>query len=266
MPDDSYPAIRTLLASKDPEKLCEGLKLVENEIAKIGSNEARALFEMVSTLFYIDVWDHPELAPVLDRAISLTVGFGSWIIPILIKQLDAGDIKSQWAIANALGRFGADAIQPLIAEYTSTTHPTLRAFILYALGKVKSPRIIQAIALTLDAAQSSNIELRDTATRALGKFIEVVSPKDLPPEQKRQCLDCLRSNLSDPNASVRAKAMCSLGKLAKYKHLTELECKQLGEVCHHIMGTDKDGEWDRAFVVRKEAKEALQYLSMANRC
>jgi HEAT repeat protein len=260
MSDDSCPVIRTLLTSTNPEKINEGLKLVEAEIAKHGSNEAMPLFEMVSTLFYIDLLDHPELAPILDKAITLMVGFGSWIIPILVQRLDAGDIKAQWAAAHVLGRLGADAINPLIAEYTSTTDLSLHAFILYALSKVKSPRISQAIALTIGAAQSSNLELRDTATRVLGKFFESIAPSDLSQEQKRQCLDCLRSNLADPNASVRAKAIRSLGKMAKYKHLIEPECKQLEEVCRHVLGTDKDGDWDRAFVVRKEASEALSYV------
>jgi hypothetical protein len=73
----------------------------------------------------------------------------------------------------------------------------------------------------------------------------------------------LRKNLSDPSASVRAKAIRSLGKLAKYDHLTDSERDQLKAVCRHIMGTDEAGEWDRAYVVRKEAKEALGYACVA---
>src|SRR5512144_2700713 len=107
MPDNSYRTIRALLASRKPEEIQKGLQLVAIEITKIGSVEARPLFEMVTTLFYIDVLDHPELVPVIDEAISLTARFGSWVIPILIDSLDAGDIKAQWAIAHVLGRIGA---------------------------------------------------------------------------------------------------------------------------------------------------------------
>jgi len=85
----------------------------------------------------------------------LAVGFGTWVIPILVDNLDAGDIKAQWAAANVLDRIGADAIDPRIAEYSATTNPTLRSFILYALGKLKSPRIVKAFAVTREATQSS---------------------------------------------------------------------------------------------------------------
>jgi len=260
MPDDSFREIRMLLSSTNPAEVNRGLQLVEIEIVKVGRSEARPLFEIILTLFYIDTFDHPELVPAIDKAINLMAGFGSWVIPILIENLDAGDIKAQWAIANVLGRIGADAVQPMLTEYVSTTNPTLRAFILYALGKVKSPKILQAAATALDAAQSSNLELRDTATRSLGKFAESIPPGSLSKEQKRQFVECLRGNLSDPNAGVRSKAVRSLGKLAKYCHLTDAERAQLKVVCRHIIGIDEDGDWDRAFVVRKEAEEALRYL------
>ncbi len=257
MPESAYGTIKALLASTHPEAMREGLRLVEEEIAKVGSSEAKQLFEMVTTLFYIDVLDRPELVPILNEAISLVVGFGSWVIPILVDSLDAGDIKAQWAVAHVLGRIGADAVDPMIAQYASTADPTRRAFILYALGKVKSPMIIKAVPLALEAAQSSNLELRDTATRALGKLAESIPPAQFSRELKRKFIECLRANLSDPNASVRAKAIRSLGKMAKYKHLTNTECAQLKTVCQHILGTDEDADWDRAYVVRKEAMEAL---------
>jgi hypothetical protein len=260
MPDDSYRAIRALLASPHPEKLREGLKLVELEVAKVGSSEAKLLFEMVSTLFYIDVLDHPELVPILDEAVDLTVRLGTWVIPILVENLDEGDLKAQWAAAHVLGRIGADAIAPLMTEYESADNPTLRAFILYALGKIKSPGIVQAVPVTFEAARSGNLELRDTATRALGKYVECIPPMSLSEKLRKQFIECLRSNLSDTNASVRSKAIRSLGKMAKYGHLTKSECEQLGAVCRRITGTDENNDWDRAYVVRKEAGEALGHV------
>ena len=141
MSENSYATIKLLLASTAPEELRAGLDLAKKEIARVGTSEARPLFEMVSAIFYVDPFDHPELAPILDEAVSLIVGFGEWVIPMLIESLDAGDLKAQWAVANALGRIGADAIKPLMLEYASTTDLTRRAFILYTLGKVKSPKI-----------------------------------------------------------------------------------------------------------------------------
>jgi len=259
MSDDSYRIIRKLLASPRPEDLREGLNLVELEIAKVGPSESRPLFEILSTLFYIDTLDHPEFVPVLDRAVSLAVGFGARIIPVLVDNLNAGDLKAQWAVAHVLGRIGADSIDPVMEKYASASSPMLRAFLVYALGKIKSPEIARAAALALEASQSKELELRDTATRTLGKLVESIPPPNLPTELKQKFLDCLHRNLSDSNASVRAKAVRSLGKMAKYNHLSDSERAQLRAACRSILGADEAHEWDRAFVVRREAEEALAY-------
>jgi hypothetical protein len=260
MADNSYRTIRALLASQSPDDIRKGLRLVAIEITKLGSSEAKPLFEMVLSVFYIDTLDHPEFVSVVDEAIKLTATFGSWVIPVLIEGLDAGDIKAQWAIAHVLGRIGAPAIDPMLKAYSSTNSPTLRAFILYALGKIKSPEILKATPTAFEATASSNLELRDTATRALGKFVECIPSGRLPLELRRRFVDSLQRNMSDDNASVRAKAIRSLGKLAKYGHLAESDRVPLKAACLAILGMDERGEWDRAFIVRKEAEESLSYL------
>jgi HEAT repeat protein len=259
MSDETLETIQNLLASTDPEDLRSGLELARQEISRVGSSEARPLFEMVAAIFYIDPLDHPELMPILDEAVSLVVGFGDWVIPMLIENLEAGDMKAQLAIGHALGRIGADAIEPLIAEYLAATDPDCQTFILYAMGKIKSPKIVQAAPLALEAAQSSDVELRDTATRAIGKFIESIPPEDVTEELRLALIEVLRENLADPNAGIRAKAVRSLGKLARYGHLDAAEREDLAALCQLILGIDENFEWDRAYIVRKEAKEALQY-------
>ena len=259
MSKNSHEKIKTLLASEEPEDLRQGLELVRQEISRVGSGEAKPLFEMISTVFYIDPLDRPDLVPVLDEALSLVAGFGDWLIPALLETLDTGDIKAQLAISHALGRIGADAIEPLVADYEASTDPAHRQFILYAMGKIKSPRIVEAAAVALEAAQSPNLELRDTATRAIGKFVESIPPSDLSEELKTAFLERLRANLADPDPGIRAKAVRSFGKLARYGHLSAVERDKLKTLCRLIMGVDENFDWDRAYIVRKEAEEALKY-------
>jgi hypothetical protein len=114
--------------------------------------------------------------------------------------------------------------------------------------------------LVLNAAQSEDQELRDTATRALGKFTEAIPSSDLPEDQRQAIIDTLKTNLADTNAGIRAKAVRSLGKMAKKGHLDEAEQEQLREVCELVLGIDGSFDWDRAYIVRKEAKEALEHL------
>jgi HEAT repeat protein len=260
MPDHSHHRIEELLASVHVDDLHEGLRLVKQEISRLGSDEARELFEIVSTLFYFDPIERPDLVPILEEAISLVVGFGKWVIPALIQKLDAGDFKAQLAIASALGRIGADAIAPLMNEFRKAQDPDCQVFILYALGKIKSPRIVEALPLVLESARSPHRELRDTAVRAIGKLAESIPPAALPEPLRRAAFEQLQKEQGDPNAGIRAKAIRSLGKLAKHGHLRAAEQNLFRTVCDRVLGKDGHFEWDRAYVVRREAEEALHYV------
>ena len=257
--EDAYATIRTLLTSSDAGDLRKGLALAEREIARVGSREARPLFEIVSTVFYLDPLDRPDLVPVLDEAVSLVVGFGDWVIPILVDHLEAGDVKAQLAVGHALGRIGADAIAPLMAKYDAVADPSVRPFVLYALGKIGSPRIAEAAPMMLEAARSADVEIRDTATRAFGRMAESIPPGGIPDELRAAVVERLHEILADANVGVRAKAVRSLGKLAKAGHMTPTEQETLAAACRRLLGQDESFEWDRAYVVRREAEEALLY-------
>lgn len=260
MPTNPPGNIEELLASTKPEELRQGLELVREEISRIGDDEARPLYEMVSSVFWIDLLDRPDLVPVIDEAVSLVAGFGRWVIPVLVQNLDAGDLKAQIVVAHALGRMGTPAIEPLLAEYQSSSDPGRCAFILYSLGKIKSPEIVQAAPFVLEAAQSPDRELRDTATRAIGKLAAAIPQSDLPDDMCSSFVSSLRANLADARAGIRAKAVRSLGKLAKHGHLAAEELGKLRATLDLILGEDEHFEWDRAYIVRKEAKEAREYV------
>jgi HEAT repeat protein len=261
MLDESYRRISELLSSHVPDELLQGLALVKAEAPEATPDDAQKLCELILPLFYIDPLDHPEHVPAIEEAILAMAGLGEAVIPTLIQNLEAGDVKAQMAIAQALGWMGAKAIDPLVVEYGSTCpDPACRAFLLYALGKIKAPEIVKAAALALEAAGSPDVELRDTATRAIGKFAESIPAGGLPEEIRGGFQERLTRNLADASAGIRAKAVRSLGKLAQHGHMTARERWELAAKLHRILGEDEKYEWDRAYVVRKEAKEALQYV------
>jgi len=252
--------IEALLASERPEDIHEGLSRVKREIARHGSEEARPYFEMLTTLFYIDPLDRPDLLPMLEEAITLLVGLGGWVIPSLVEKLDAGDMKAQIAISHALGRLGADAIGPLMEAYHASDDPSRQAFILYAMGKIKAPKIVDAATLAIAAAQDPDLELRDTATRAIGKFVESIDAIDLGEGLRRELAARLQANLADESSGIRAKAVRSLGKMARHGFLTADEKEALRAAFLRILGKDEAFAWDRAYLVRREAEEALSHL------
>lgn len=260
MTEKRYSDIKRLLASDDPEEIHQGLVKVREVLPEADQAEARTLVEMVSALFYVDMLDHPDQVYVIDEAVSLVADFGEFVVPILLKTLDAGDMKAQLTIGHAMGRVGEAAIDPLLEAVCGEGEHECQIFILYALGKIKSPEVIKAFEFALDAARSDNSELRDTAVRALGNFVEQIPPEDLPEDYKEIMLDVIQENLSDPSAGVRSKAIRSYGKLARYGHLTAEEQEKCRETCELLLGADQQFDWDRAYVVRKEAQEALDCL------
>ncbi len=260
MASEKYQAIKALLDSPEPEKIHQGLLMIREELPSIDEKSARSLFEMVSVLFHVDLFDHPDQAGVVDEAISLVADFGEDVITYLLNDLDAGDMKAQLAIGHAFGRVGEPALEPLLESYKCEENEECRIFLVYALGKIQSPRVLEAFEQVLGAAGSKNLELRDTAIRALGRFVEHIKPEDLPGEYKEGMLDAIQKNLGDTSAGVRAKAIRSYGKLARYGHLNKEEREKLRKTCVLLLGVDDQFDWDRAYIVRKEAQEALDCL------
>lgn len=260
MTENKYSEIKSLLASDDPEQMYEGLVRVREVLPEADREEARELVEMVSALFYVDLLDHPDQVYVIDEAVSLVADFGEFVVPILLKTLDAGDMKAQLTIGHAIGRVGEAAIDPLLEAVCEEEESECQIFILYALGKIKSPQVIKAFEYALESSRADDTELRDTAVRALGNFVEHIPPEDLPEEYKKEMLDEIQDNLSDPSAGVRSKAISSYGKLARYGHLNQQEMEKCRETCQLLLGVDQQFDWDRAYIVRKEAQEALDCL------
>ncbi|MCK4801698.1 MAG: hypothetical protein KAS84_06880 [Anaerolineales bacterium] len=260
MAAERYEKIKTLLSSENSEEIHQGLVLIREELPDIAEESALTLFEMVSALFYIDLLDHPEHVHVLDEAVSLVADFGEFVIPILLDNLDAGDIKAQLTIGHAFGRVGESALEPLLESFKCEESEECRIFLVYALGKIRSPKVLEAFEQVLDAARSENLELRDTAVRALGNFVEVIPPADLAEGYKKGMLEVIQVNLGDSSAGVRSKAIRSYGKLARYGHLTKQEKQKCKKTCELLVGVDDKFDWDRAYIVRKEAQDALDCL------
>ena len=260
MPADKFNEIKDLLNSINSEEIHQGLVMIREELPNISQEDSKSLFDMVSALFYIDLLDHPEHAYVLDEAVGLVADFGEFVVPILLDNLDAGDMKAQLTIGHAFGRIGDVGIEPLLESYKCEESEECRTFLVYALGKIRSPKVLDAFEQVLGAAKSDNLELRDTAVRALGNFVESISPTDLPPDYKKDMLVAIQSNLSDSSAGVRSKAIRSYGKLARYGHLSSEEKAKCKETCELLLGVDGKYDWDRAYIVRKEAQEALDCL------
>ena len=136
----------------------------------------------------------------------------------------------------------------------------MKAFIVYAIGKLKDPVVASAATLLISAAGDSNKEIRDSAVRTLGKITEVVKPGQISDAEKDKMVDVLNENAGDQSPSIRSKAFRSLGKMGEAGLLSAEQTKNLSARAHRVMGHDDKFNWDNAYIVRKEAQFALKAI------
>ncbi len=252
-----FDKVIELISSENKEKILQGLEEIEKNLDKI---PAEAVEDVIASLFFIDLGDHPEMVDVKDRATKILSLFGEKVIPFCLKSLEESDMKAALNFARVLGYIGGKVIEPLIEEYYKTDDPDRKSFILYAMSKVRDKDVKKAIPLVVSAVSSENREVRDTATRTIGKFFEVLEKKDIEDLLIETVFNLLLTRVSDSYAPIRAKAVRSLGKMAKKGILDEKKKEQIKKICLRILGKDENFDWDKAFIVRKEAKETLKYL------
>lgn len=243
------------------DDVIEGLNEIEWKMKGLRGKDLNEVILALCSLFYIDLFDRPDLEPAVDRAFKILVALGEKAIPLILYEMKEAGINVQLVLARALGRIGKPAIKPLLKFYSGSFDPYLRCFTLYALAKIKEPEVARIIPKVMDAMDDSNGEVRDTATRVLGKMAEHLDPQHIPQKLRRRMFNSLIRNLSDRHSGVRAKAVRSIGKMAKFGFIGDQEKAVAKKAMARILGLDETFDWDRAYVVRAEAEEMMQYLN-----
>ena len=162
------------------------------------------------------------------------------------------------AIALALGRMGATAIEPLL-EYNAV--PGIRLPALRPLSRWA--RLSRRTSSRPCPPRSKQQRRRPGSARhrhPRARQVRRVDPRGQPASDLAAAIvERLRTNLADKNPAIRAKAVRSMGKLARTGTCPPNK-RRVVRCLHRILGEDEAYEWDRAYVVRKEAREALEYV------
>ena len=253
--------LRGLLAS-EAEPICEAAGSLLSMMPELNATDRRRGIEALCELFYVDLADRPDLAPALAAAEEALVTAGVTTIPILIKLMEGSDIKSHLHLATVLGRIGPAALGPLRRLIATAEDPYSRSFALYAVGKIGSPVVHEALAEVVGALMHPDKEVRDSAARTLGKIAEAVPPGLLSERRRIEMHDALIRALGDPQPAVRAKAVRSLGKLASCGHLDDARLGALRTRLEALLERGEETDWDHAFIVRRQVHEALAHLEM----
>lgn len=259
MNDDLQAAI-DLISGHELATILAGLDKIEQNFPNYTSDELTQAADAVGSLFFIDQYERPDLAPANDRAIEVLTIAGAAIIPYIISTFENSDMKANLSFAKVLGRIGVPAIPQLMEFYRTANNSYSQSYALYAIGKIKDRAILAVLPDLINAVESEHLEVRDSAIRAVGKTMELIGERDLSNEQCKEIFDKLFLCISDPHSAIRAKTIRTLGKMEQSGVLNADQHTLLTNACRRIVGVDDQNRWDRAFIVRKEARETLDRL------
>jgi len=251
-----------LLESSEAEPILRAVAGLRLALADLQEASLRSVLEAICGLFYIDLYDRPDLQQAVDEAEETIASAGERAVPILIHLMEGSDAKSHLHLARVLGRIGLAALPRLREMIATSEEPYGRAFALYAVGKIESDEVHVALPETVGALMHPDKEVRDSAARTLGKIVERVPAGRLTERRRAEIYESLMRTTADLQAAVRAKAIRSLGKMARHAYLAPEQMRRLRERLRAMLTRDETSDWDRAYIVRREAQEALRHLEV----
>jgi HEAT repeat protein len=254
-------ALLSKLQAADAEEIVTAIQRLRELLPSLAPADLRRSVEALCGLFYIDLYDRPDLQLALDAAEMALVRAGEPVIPILIRQMEGSDIKSHFHLARVLGRIGAASLPHLRRLVATAEDAYSRSFALFAIGKIKEPIVHEALTEVVGALMHPDKEVRDSAARTLGKIVEAVPRAILTDRRRREIYEALARAIVDTQPAVRAKAVRSIGKMALHGYLDEEMRLQARARIQAILTRGEETDWDHAFIVRREAQETLAHLT-----
>ncbi len=95
------------LSSANASVIMEGLDEIGKEVSNgISGNNLPIMFDAVTSLFYIDAFDRPDLNTVIEKAIETVAKMGALAIPLVLEKVIDSDIKAELNFGRACGTHG----------------------------------------------------------------------------------------------------------------------------------------------------------------
>lgn len=249
------------LKSSDKNELLDTLKKVQQHLANMGNDERILLADAIMSLFYLDEAEDSGYAEVYDSAGDVLAQMGPGIVDVLIEGMTGAGVHVDYHIAQALSGLGKPAVKALLEKFRDQSNPDVQGLALYALSSIDDPALIEIFDEVIALLESDNFELRDTAAGAVGSMVDCIGGLCLESLAVEEVFEKLIGALSDTHAGTRSKAVKSIGKLAKKEYLSDEQKEKALPIITGILGIDDAHQWDRAFIVRREAEDAYFHLT-----
>ncbi|HEX9745384.1 MAG TPA: hypothetical protein VGB30_08145 [bacterium] len=262
MPYDLKPLYNAIMW-ENPESIRIAISDLHSNLNKLELREIPEAVEVIASLYYIDLGDHPDFVHVVEEAVSTIAEIGEPAVATLMWLLNESDTKANLMLARTLGRIGPSAYGALKDLYYNGTTAWQRIMALFALAKMDEAALMEIFPDVVISLDDSDRELRDTAARTIGRIVNAFKPGQLPRDIVNQAFYRLVNHLGDSSSVVRAKCVRAIGKFARNNYLQPEEVGIATEQVGALLGSN-NSEPDPMFIVRKEAELALQYLGSHN--
>jgi HEAT repeat protein len=234
---------------------------LNRSIPKLHSDTRKELASAVSGLFYIDTVDLPEFTTVVDMAVKVVAGMGPELIPYHLQEMQGTDFKALLCYARVLAAVGTDSINPIVEACEGSEEDHLLVGAIYALSKIRDESVLKGFPLIVGLCGNPAKEVRDTAVRALGKLVQHLPPTSFSPDQKQKAFETLMAATRDSSPGIRAKGVRGLGKMEGRGLLDPASREKTHERIRQVLGRHEAYCWDTAYIVRREAEEALEHFA-----
>lgn len=217
-----------------------------------------AFFDIFAHAHHTNSTSMPKLAV---RAGKRIAKFGPEMLPVLFSHLLTADSETANYYAKALARNGEPALKyllPKLTEYRDRDHEIIN--LIQALAYFKIPEAATTIPFVLSVAQHVNHQVTSMAVYTSGRLVQQLPASSFSEELRQFMFNSCFRFLSHAQGLVRKNAARTLGKMLRKGLLNEANEHKLYKAFLSITGRDDHHNWDRAFIVRREAEDFLPFF------
>ncbi len=218
----------------------------------------KALSEVFFHVHHTTTSNMPRLAVNIEKLIGK---FGPEMIPFLFTEILAADTETAVDFGKCLARngvVGLDFILSKLDDYLDHDHDLIN--LIQVLSLFKIPEAAKAVPAILATTQHSNHQVTSMGLHSVGRLVQKLRPTYFSEEHRTKMFDAVFRFLANPQVLVRKNAARALGKMLRKGLLSKENEQKLYKTFLAIAGRDEHHNWDRAFIVRREAEDFLPYF------
>jgi ferredoxin--NADP+ reductase len=218
---------------------------------------------LTSIFYHFRHADSSHMLKLAIRTEKRIAKFGVDVVPFLFNEIIDVDGESAAYLGKAMVKIGKPGIDYILQQWDAylDNEPALINLIqtlsYYTLSEVEG-----AIPLILNTTKRESFQLTSMALYTIGRLVEKSKPSKIDPSLLSTLFETAFSFLSHAKPLVRKNAARTLGKMLRKGLLPAQDEKRVHNAFLSIMGKDEHHNWDRAFIVRREAEDFLKYFDV----